>query len=70
MLFKYRKIKGGGIMPRSRGIKAWTVYPPTQEDRDVIEQKAKDAGLSVSSYLCMVGKLAQVNVITKEGENY
>ena len=53
-------------MPRPREIKPWTIYPPTQEDRTIIEQKAAQAGLSVSSYLCMVGKLAEVVVIIKE----
>ncbi len=49
-------------MPRKRDVKAWTVYPATQEDRNAIEKKAKEAGLSVSAYLCMVGKLAEVKV--------
>lgn len=49
-------------MPRQREVKPWTIYPPTQEDREIIEQKAAEASLSVSAYLCMVGKLACVNV--------
>lgn len=49
-------------MPKPRAVKPWTIYPPTQEDRTIIEQKAQAAGLSVSSYLCMVGKLACINV--------
>lgn len=49
-------------MPRQRDVKPWTIYPPTQEDRDIIEQKAAAASLSVSAYLCMVGKLACVTV--------
>lgn len=49
-------------MPRQREVKPWTIYPPTQEDRDIIEQKAAEASLSVSAYLCMVGKLANVKV--------
>lgn len=49
-------------MPRQREVKPWTIYPPTQEDRDIIEQKAAEASLSVSAYLCMVGKLANIAV--------
>lgn len=49
-------------MPRQRDVKPWTIYPPTQEDREIIERKAAAASLSVSAYLCMVGKLACVTV--------
>lgn len=49
-------------MPRQREVKPWTIYPPTQEDREIIEQKAAAASLSVSAYLCMVGKLACIAV--------
>ncbi len=49
-------------MPRQRDVKPWTIYPPTQEDREIIEQKAAAASLSVSAYLCMVGKLACIAV--------
>lgn len=49
-------------MPRQRKVKPWTIYPPTQEYRDIIERKAAEVSLSVSAYLCMVGKLACVNV--------
>jgi len=49
-------------MPRQREVKPWTIYPPTQDDREIIEQKAAAASLSVSAYLCMVGKLACIAV--------
>lgn len=54
-------------MPRQRDVKPWTIYPPTQEDREIIERKAAAASLSVSAYLCMLGKLAciEVNVPTE-----
>lgn len=55
-------------MPRQREVKPWTIYPPTQEDREIIEQKAAEASLSVSAYLCMVGKLANIAVSLPTGQ--
>ena len=46
----------------ARDVKPWTIYPATQEDREIIERKAAEAGLSVSTYLCLVGKLANISV--------
>lgn len=58
-------------MPKQRDVKPWTVYPPTQEDREIIERKAAEAALSVSAYLCMVGKLACINVgLSKEHQGH
>ena len=53
-------------MPKPREVKPWTIYPPTQVDREIIEKKAAEASLSVSAYLCMVGKLACIQVKTEQ----